>query len=131
MLAPVSPAFAGSTKPVFESLVWQESRNRPGAIGPQTRYGRAEGMTQMLPATAQEMAVKLGIPWRPEMMTAKTPEAAAYQLRLGKAYFDEGLRKTGNVRDALHYYHGGPNRGIWGRKTRRYADQVLARAGSK
>ncbi len=84
-------------------------------------------MTQMLPATAQEMAGKLGVPWRPDLLRGTSPEAAQYQLKLGKAYFDEGLRTTGNVRDALRYYHGGPSRSMWGRKTNRYADEVLAR----
>lgn len=86
-------------------------------------------MTQMLPDTAKEMARKLGVPFRPDLLTAKTPDAADYQKRLGKAYFDEGLAKTGNVRDALHYYHGGPNKRLWGPKTRSYADAVLGRLG--
>ncbi len=121
----------GSTQPIFKSLVQQESGGRVGVLGPQTKYGRPEGMTQMLPATAREMAGKLGMPWRPELMRGKSPEAARYQLALGKAYFDQGLRETGNARDALHYYHGGPDRKLWGPKTRRYADQVLARTGSR
>lgn len=121
----------GSTQGIFKSLVQQESGGRVGAVGPQTKYGRALGMTQMLPATAKEMAGKLGLPWTPELLTAKTPDAARYQMALGKGYFEQGLRETGNVRDALRYYHGGPNRSMWGPKTRRYADQVLARAGGR
>lgn len=120
-------AFAGSTQGIFKQLVQQESGGRPGAIGPMTQWGRAKGMTQMLDGTAKEMAAKLGMPWRPDLMRGKTPEAAKYQIALGKAYFDQGLKETGNVRDALRYYHGGPNRGMWGRKTNRYADQILAR----
>jgi soluble lytic murein transglycosylase-like protein len=88
-------------------------------------------MTQMLPETAQEMARRLQMPWRPDLLTGKTPEAADYQLALGKAYFNEGLERTGNVRDALHYYHGGPNRKLWGSKTRAYADAVLSRVGGR
>lgn len=86
-------------------------------------------MTQMLPDTARQMAAKLGVPFRPELLTGKTPEAAQYQTTLGRAYFDEGLSKTGNVRDALHYYHGGPNRRLWGPKTRSYANSILSRLG--
>lgn len=96
-----------------------------------TAYGRPLGATQMLPETAQEMARKLGVAWRPELLRGKSPEAMAYQLRLGRAYFDQGLSETGNVRDALHYYHGGPDRKLWGPKTRRYADEVLARLGAR
>lgn len=77
------------------------------------------------------MAGKMKLPWRPELLTATTPEAAQYQDVLGRAYYEQGLRETGNVRDALHYYHGGPNRGLWGPKTRRYASEVLARIGKK
>lgn len=128
-MAPAAfPTEGQSTLPIFRSLVQQESGGRPGVLGPRTQYGRAEGMTQMLPATAREMAGKLGVPWRPELMRGKSADAARYQMRLGKAYFEQGLKETGNVRDALRYYHGGPNRGMWGRKTNRYADQVLARA---
>jgi hypothetical protein len=109
------------------SLIKQESGGRVGVIGPQTRYGRAEGMTQMLPATAQETAGKLGVPWRPELMRANTPEAAEYQETLGRAYLQEGIEKTGNLQDGLRYYHGGPDRKLWGPKTEAYAGQVSAR----
>lgn len=96
-------------------------------VGPQTQWGRALGMTQMLPDTAREMANKLGVPYREDLLRGSTPQAAQYQRALGEAYFKEGLARTGNVRDALHYYHGGPNRKMWGPKTRSYADAVLGR----
>lgn len=112
---------------LFDALIQQESGGRPGVVGPQTKWGRALGLTQMLPATAQEMARKIGVPWRPELLTAKDQGGEAYQRQLGQAYFNEGLQKTGNERDALRYYHGGPNRQQWGPKTNAYADQVLAR----
>lgn len=105
----------------------QESGNRPGAVGPMTQYGQAFGSMQVQDPTGKEMAGKLGIQWRPELMRGTSPEAAAYQKKIGDAYLQEGLDKTGNVRDALHYYHGGPNRRLWGPKTRSYADSVLQR----
>jgi soluble lytic murein transglycosylase-like protein len=55
---------------VFDALIQQESGGRAGVMGQPTQYGRAVGMTQMLPATAQEMAGKLGLPWRPELLSA-------------------------------------------------------------
>ena len=82
---------------------------------------------QVLPGTAQEMASKLGVPYNPGLMTGTTPDAAAYQTQIGNAYYNEGLQKTGNPRDALRYYYGGPNRAQWGPKTNAYADSVLAR----
>jgi Transglycosylase SLT domain len=116
---------------VFNALIEQESGGRPGVIGPQTRYGRAQGMTQMLPGTAKEMAAKLGVEYRPDLMTGKTPEAAQYQQTLGRAYFDQALQQAGgDMRKALMYYHGGPDTTIHGAKTRAYADQVLGRVGS-
>jgi len=63
-------------------------------------------------------------------MTGTSPAAAAYQRAIGEAYFQEGLSATGNLPDALRYYHGGPNRRMWGPKTQRYASEVLGRMGS-
>ncbi len=106
----------------------QESGGRAGAIGPQTRYGRAQGASQMLPATAQSMAAKIGVQWRPEMMTDKTPAGLAYQRQLGIAYAQEALNQTGgDAKQAAMFYHGGPNREIWGPRTRRYGDEVMTR----
>jgi soluble lytic murein transglycosylase-like protein len=96
-----------------------------------TEYGQALGKTQMLPETARDMARKVGLPFDERLLRGTSPQAAAYQERLGRAYFDQALAKTGNIRDALHYYHGGPNRKIWGPKTRRYADKILSRLSNK
>jgi hypothetical protein len=73
------------------------------------------------------MAAKTGLGWRPDLYSGTSPEAAAYQAKLGASYLHEGLKATGNVRDALRYYYGGPNRSMWGPKTNAYADQVLGR----
>jgi hypothetical protein len=83
----------------------------------------------MLPGTAQEMANKLGLPFRPDLLRSNDPAALDYQRRLGAAYLQEGLAKTGNVRDALRYYHGGPDRSQWGPKTNAYANAILSRIG--
>lgn len=115
---------------VFAALVQQESGGRAGVLGPQTKYGRAVGATQLLPATAKQMADKLGIPFRPDLLQGKSQEAMAYQLRLGRAYFDEGLDKyNGDIGKALAYYHGGPDESLWGPKTRKYVSDVLGRIG--
>lgn len=77
------------------------------------------------------MARKLGLPWRPDLMTGTDATAAQYQRALGEAYLQEAMSATGgNLRDALRYYHGGPNRRQWGPKTNAYADSVLSRLGS-
>lgn len=85
----------------------------------------------MLPGTAQEMAHKLGMQFNPSLLRSNDPQALAYQRQLGEAYLREGMEKTGNVRDALHYYHGGPNRRLWGPKTKAYANSVLGRIGGR
>jgi len=119
-------SLAGFDK-AFQALIQQESGGRAGVVGPDTKWGNALGMTQLLPDTAREMATKLGVPYREDLLRGTTPQAIQYQKALGQAYFQEGLSKTGNLTDALHYYHGGPNRKMWGPKTRGYAQSVLAR----
>lgn len=112
-------------------LIRQESGGRAGIRGPVTPYGQALGLTQVLPSTGQGLARKLGVPWREDLMTGSSPDAAEYQKRIGQAYLEEGLSATGNIRDGLRYYHGGPNRRMWGPKTNAYADAILSRMGSQ
>lgn len=114
---------------VMPSLIRQESGGRAGVLGPQTKWGRAEGQTQMLPATAAATAKRIGVAWRPELMTGTSPEAADYQASLGQAYLEEGLAQTGNLPDALRYYHGGPDRKQWGPKTEAYQASIMAKSG--
>jgi soluble lytic murein transglycosylase len=104
------------------ALIRQES----GGNGLARSYKGALGSTQMLPGTAREMAAKLGLPFRPDLLQSRDPQALQYQRRLGQAYLEEGLEKTGNLRDALRYYHGGPDRGQWGPKTLAYANAILS-----
>lgn len=108
------------------ALIHQES----GGNGMAVSNKGALGSTQMLPKTAHEMATKLGLPFRPDLLRSNQPEALQYQRRLGEAYFQEGLEKTGNLRDALHYYHGGPDRSRWGPKTHAYANSILSKLGN-
>jgi soluble lytic murein transglycosylase-like protein len=110
---------------VFGALIQQESGGNGMAVSPKG----ALGSTQMLPSTAEEMARKIGLPFRKDLLRSNDPKALEYQRRLGRAYYEEGLAKTGNVRDALRYYHGGPDRSMWGPKTNAYADAVLRRTG--
>lgn len=114
---------------ILPHLVAQESSGRPGISGPQTEYGRAQGLTQVLPSTGRGVAEKLGVAWRPDLMTGTSPAAQQYQRAIGQAYLDEALSATGTVYDGLRYYHGGPNRKLWGPKTNAYAASVLRRLG--
>lgn len=112
-----------------DAVVQQESSGRAGVQGPPTQWGRALGLMQTLPDTAKEMAKKIGLPWRPDLLTDKSEAGAQYQRAVGEAYLQEGLEKTGNIRDALRYYHGGPDRKMWGPKTNNYADSILSKWG--
>lgn len=114
---------------LFDALIQQESGGNGAAVGPQTKWGRALGSTQMLPDTAREMATKLGLPFRPDLLKSNDPQALQYQRQLGEAYLREGYEKTGNWQDALRYYHGGPDRKMWGPKTNAYARSVMGRLG--
>lgn len=106
----------------------QESGGRAGVVGPQTRYGRAEGASQMLPGTARGVAAKIGVEWRPDLMRSQSEEGLAYQRKLGIAYAQEALDATGgDPRSAAMYYHGGPDRRLWGPKTSAYGDAVVGR----
>jgi soluble lytic murein transglycosylase-like protein len=119
---------------VLDALTSVETggEHHPGsALGPQTKYGRARGSTQLMADTAKGMAAKLGVPFRPDLLHSNDPAALHYQRQLAGAYLQEGLDKTGNLIDALHYYHGGPDRSIWGPKTRAYADAVIGRLGGQ
>ncbi len=120
----------GTADAVWQSIIQQESGGQAGVIGPMTRWGTAKGKTQMLDSTARAMARKLGVAYRPDLMTGTTAEAAAYQERLGRAYFDEGLAASGgDLAGAAAYYHGGPNQRMHGAKTSAYVRQVMGRAG--
>lgn len=111
------------------ALTSRESRGDTTAVGPDTPWGKAYGSTQLQPKTAEAMAAKLGLPYRPELLTAKGPEAADYQQKLGQAYLQEGIEKTGSLQDGLRYYHGGPDKRLWGPKTEAYAQAISAKVG--
>lgn len=120
-----APARLAAFDRLFGALIQHES----GGNGQAVSSAGALGSTQMLPGTAKDMANKLGLPFRPDLLRSNDPAALDYQRQLGAAYLQEGLQRTGNVRDALRYYHGGPDRAQWGPKTNAYADSILSRIG--
>jgi soluble lytic murein transglycosylase-like protein len=66
----------------------------------------ARGLMQLMPATAQEMSRKVGIPYDPNGLYLPN-----VSIRLGSYYFREVLDGfDGNVELALAGYNGGPNR---------------------
>lgn len=128
-----TPSASGTFQPSVSAL-WphlnaRESSGNYAAVGPATPYGRAYGGNQLQPGTAKDMAAKLNLPWRPDLLTDTSSTGRNYQDALGQAYLQEGYDKTGNWRDALRYYHGGPDKRLWGKKTNNYADSILRSAG--
>lgn len=64
-------------------LIEAESGGRAGALGPQTPYGQAMGLTQVLPTTGEGIAKRLGVSWRPDLMKGTSADAATYQRGIG------------------------------------------------
>jgi hypothetical protein len=89
-----------------------ESSGNPTAVGEQTSSGRAQGIAQLMPATAKSMGVT--DPNDPE-------QAIDAQARIMSA----NLKQYGNTEDALKAYHGGPNKAHWGPITNSYPAQVF------
>jgi hypothetical protein len=110
-----------------QAIIGQESGGRYGVVNPKSG---AMGLGQQMPPTAQTLAQRSGLPWRPDLMTSTSPEARQYQDAITEAAVQEAWQAGGNGRDpqtAAMYYHGGSNRKIWGPKTRNYAQAILGR----
>ena len=64
----------------------------------------AIGLMQILPATGEELALRLGIPWE----GARTLFDPVANVRLGIAYLKELSDRYGNTNIALAAYNWGP-----------------------
>lgn len=132
---PVTPIVgAGAPSPVRVGNLTVE-RLRPVIVAQESRgdYTRvspkgALGAYQVMPATGRSLANRLGMEWRPELMTANTPEAKQYQDAIGSAAIQEAISAGGgDLVTTAKYYHGGSNRANWGPKTDRYAADIVRR----
>lgn len=118
------PATVESMLPV---IVAQESHGNYSAVN---RGTGAMGAYQVMPATAKTLAERLGLPWRPELMTASTADGRQYQDAIGHAAVSEAVDASGgDPAVAASYYHGGSDQSKWGPKTRQYAQEVVAKLG--
>lgn len=96
-----------------------ESGMRPSHIvtGPPTRYGRAVGTMQVLPSTGRGMG-------------CGDLRDTRQNVRCGVRYLRNSLnRHNGDAGLAALEFHGGPDRRLWGPRTQRYRQMVLARMG--
>lgn len=96
-----------------------ESGMRPAhtVTGPPTRYGRAQGTMQVLPSTGRSMG-------------CGNLRDTRQNVRCGVRYLRASLqRHNGDAGMAALEFHGGGNRRLWGPRTQRYRQMVLARMG--
>lgn len=93
---PVEPA-------LVLAMIRQESEFDRTAV---SRAG-ARGLTQLMPATAKQVANSLGLPYAPDRLT-RDP---AYNVKLGRAYLSKLLGSfDGSVALAFAAYNAGPSR---------------------
>lgn len=95
-----------------------ESGMRPAhaVTGPATRYGRAVGTMQVLPSTGRAMG-------------CGNLRDTRQNVRCGVRYLRRSLDRHGDAGLAALEFHGGTNRRLWGPRTQRYRQMVLARMG--
>lgn len=98
----------GSSGDLFGRIIQQESGGQQfGSDGkPLTSSKGAIGIAQVMPATAPEAAQLAGLPWNP----GKYRNDPAYNLALGKAYFEKQLSDFGDPALAAAAYNAGPGR---------------------
>lgn len=99
---PVSPPAATIAPAVSLALIRQESNFDIGIVSP---VG-ARGLMQLMPATAQAVAKRLGEPTTQAALTTD----AAHNMRLGTAYLQEMLDQFAALPLAIAAYNAGPHR---------------------
>ena len=109
-LADSAAHLCGVPPDLFAALIARESSWNPRARS----SAGAVGLGQLMPAAAREMGVRdRRDPW---------------QNLLASACYLAKIRGSGTWRDALHSYHGGPNRARTSRKSREYASDIIGSA---
>ncbi|NDF13035.1 MAG: hypothetical protein EB060_09520 [Proteobacteria bacterium] len=87
---------------LVDAVVMQESSGRANAVGPNTKYGTAKGLMQLLDSTGKEMHAKLGLKGKYD------PFDAEQNRLIGTAYLDELVgRYDNNVPLGLAAYNWG------------------------
>lgn len=88
----------GLPEDLLKKVAMVESSGNPMAVGPETKYGRARGLFQLMPSTARWLGLKDGEEFDPQ----KASDAAA-------RYLSQLIRQFGgNVNTALAAYNWGP-----------------------
>ena len=81
---------------LLNGLIWVESKFDAKARGP----GGTQGLMQLMPATARELAKSLG--------ERSRPYDAGFNIRAGSLYLARMIKRFGDVKLGLAAYHGGP-----------------------
>lgn len=97
---------------LLRSIVTVESGGNPDAVGPDTKWGNAEGITQLIPSTAKSLGVDN--PYDPKEAINGTAKLLA-----------ENFKRYGSIEKAISAYHGGTDPANWGPKTQKYTQKVL------
>jgi hypothetical protein len=116
------------------ALLMQESGGDYGATN--AEGSGAMGAYQFMPPTAMALAKRLGLKYRPDLMSGakgRSKEGREYQERLMDAQMEDILAYSGgDVGKAGAYHFAGPNTKGHGAKTRKYEQDILRRySGSK
>lgn len=122
--APGGPLTVDTVIPVIKS---QESHGNYTAKNKETG---ALGAYQVMPATGQSLAQRVGLPWKPELMTSNSKAGVTYQDQIGRAAVQEAIDNSGgDAATMASYYHGGSDRSGWGPRTQKYASEVVSQLG--
>jgi hypothetical protein len=117
---------AESLRPHF---IAQESNGDYTAVNSETG---ALGAYQVMPQTGQNLAKRVGVAWRPDLMRSNTPEARKYQDAIGSAAIQEAVDNSGgDPATAFSYYYGGSDRDKWGPRTQQYTQEMMQRLGGE
>lgn len=98
-------------QPVANYTPLAQTVEKYGEMSAQTAVSSkgAMGVMQLMPATAQQVAQELNLPYDPKLLTADTPEGKEYNRQLGSKYLaDMCERYGGNQTLAVAAYNAGP-----------------------
>lgn len=87
-------ALIADQPPLIQAIIQAESSGNPTAIGPQTRYGKAVGLMQLIPSTAKELGVD--------------PTDPVQNIEGGTRYINQMIEQFGDPWLALAAYNWGP-----------------------
>jgi len=108
---------------LINGVIWVESKFNARARGP----GGTQGLMQLMPTTARELAGRLGERAR--------PYDPGFNIRAGSLYLSRMIKRFGDVKLGLAAYHGGPGHVLKWQKagkrgvpdgSKRYVEKVFA-----